>query len=122
MTRTRDPLYPAQEVRLRRVVVAAMFLAELLDPLPVGGTEVFPDDLLRDIPTDVFAVVAWLFGLGFLLLRLEDLGTDGLVLRGVVGEDERALAIGGGPYEISEDGVIGLLAGQPVDSLKDVFF
>ena len=122
MARAGDPLDPAQEVGLRRVVLAPVFLAELLDPVPVGCAEVLSDDLLGDIATDVFAVVAWLFGLGLLLLGLEDFGTDGLFLRGVVGEDESAFAIGGGTYQFPEDGVVGLLPGQPVYSLQDMLF
>ena len=121
MTRTCDPFNPAQEVRLRRVVITTMFLTQLLYSVPVGCTQVFSDYLFRDIATDVFTVITWLFGLGFLLLGLEDLGADGLFLCGVVGEDEGALAIGGRSYEFPKDGVVGLLAGQPVDSFQYLF-
>ena len=118
-----DPFDSAQKVGFRGVVVAAVFVAELLDSVAVGGAEVLPDDLLGDVSADVLAVVAGLFALGFLLLGLEDLGAEVLVVAvGVVGENEGPLAIGGRANELAEDGVVGLLAGEPVDGFEDLLF
>lgn len=118
-----DPLDSAEEVGFGGVVVAAMLVAELLDAVAVGGAEVLPDDLLGDVSADVLAVVAGLFALDFLLLGLEDLGAEVLVVGvGVVGENEGPLAVGGRADQLAEDGVVGLLAGEPVDGFEDLLF
>ena len=118
-----DPLYSAEEVGFRGVVVAAMLVAELLDAVAVCGAEVLPDDLFGDVSADVLAVVAGLFALDFLLLGLEDLRAEVLVVGvWVVGENEGPLAVGGGADELAEDGVVGLLAGEPVDGFEDLLF
>ena len=99
-----------------------MFFTELFYSIAVCPTEVLSDDLFSDIATDVFAVVAWFFTFDLLLLGLEDLGAEILVVvGGMIGEDEWSFAICGWSNEFSEDGVVGLLAGQPVDRLKNLF-
>jgi hypothetical protein len=118
MTGAGDPLDFAQEVGLGCVVVTAVLFAELLHLGAVGRAEILPDDLFSDVAADVLAVVAGLLGLHLLLFGLEHLGTDALLLRdGVVGEDERAFSVSGGSNELAEDGIVGLLARQPVHGL-----
>lgn len=94
-----------------------MLLAKLFYLLLVGDAEVLPNDLLSNVSANVLAVVAGFFGLGFLLFGLEDLGKGGFVVGGgSEGEDEGALAVGGGADEVVENGVVGFLSGQPVRS------
>lgn len=114
-----DSFYLAEEVGLGGGVVAAVLVAEHVYLGLVGSADVLPDDLLADIPANILAVVAWFLYLPLLLLRLEYLG-QGLFLAdgGWQGEEEGSFAVDGGTDEFVENGVVGLLAGQPVSGEK----
>ena len=122
MAGSRYPLDSAKEVGFGGLVVASILFTEILYFASVCGTQVLPDDFLGDIPTDVLPVVARFLALGLLFLGFEDFWAGGVLVlvRRVVREYERTFSIGGWPYEVSKDGVVGLLSGKPVDGLEEL--
>ena len=116
MTRPCDSFDLAQEICFGGRIITAILIAKLLHLDLVGWTQVLSDDLLRYIPADVLSIITWLFNSRFFLLRLEDLRIlDFLCLNGgVVGENERSLAVAWSSDELSENGVVRFFHGKPV--------
>ena len=110
MTWSSYSLYSSKEVSLGAVIITSMLITQLFHPVSICCTQIFPDDLFCDIPTDVLSIVTGFLALYFLLFWLEDFGTEVLVvIRWMVGEDEWPFSIGRRSYQFSKDGVIGLL-------------
>ena len=95
-----------------------MLFTEVLNFFPIGSAEIFSDDFLGDVPTDVLAIITGFFCFDFFLFGFEDLGADVLVVvNRSIWEDEWSFSVGGGPDELSKNGVVGFLSGYPVDRL-----
>jgi len=75
-----DSLDFAEEVGFGFIVVAVVPVAQLLHFGTVGCTQVFSYNFLCYVTTNIFSVVALLFDLFLLLLRLEDFRTLILIL------------------------------------------
>lgn len=102
-----DPFNFAEKVGLRLVVVAVMFVAQFLDLDAIGCTQVLSYYFLCYVPTNIFSVVALLFDLLLLFLRFEQFGTVIVILvDGIIGEKERAFAVGGSKKQFSKNRIV----------------
>lgn len=117
-----DSLYFPQKIGFGRIIVAIMLIAKFFDFCAIGWTEVLPDDFFGDVSANIFSVVTWFFDLYFFFFWFEDFWEIGLFLRECVdwieGEDEWSFSICGWTNELSENGVIRFLSGEPVGRLK----
>lgn len=109
----------AEEVGFGGLIVASMFIAEVLYFISVCCAEVLSDDLFGDVAANILPVVARFLALRFLFFGLEHFLAVDRLFNGVgrVREYQGSLSVGRRTHELAEDGVVGLLAGKPVDSL-----
>ena len=100
-----------------------MLVTQRLHLRPVRCTQVFSNDLFGDVAANILAVVAGLLQFRLPLLRSENFRQlfGWLLVDGRIEEDEGALVVAGGADELSEDGVVGLLTGEPVHGHKEFF-
>lgn len=113
---------PTEEVRLGGGVITAILITQFFNLEFVGRTQVLSNDLFGDIPADVLPIITWLFDPYLFLFGLEDLGEFYLVIIGRrTLEDQIAVAITRGTDELPKDGIIGLLAWQPIGRDYEVF-
>jgi len=115
VARTGDSFNFAQKIGFGFVVLTVILMAKLLNPPSVGLTQILSYNLLSDVTTDIFSVVARFFRFLLLFLRLEQFGAVVLELvSGVEGENERAFAVGWSSNQLGKNRIIGFLAREDV--------
>lgn len=116
MTRSCDSFNLAQEVCLGGRIVTTILIAKLLHLDLIGRTQILSDDLLGDIPANVFSIITWLLNSHFLLLRLEDLRVLDFLCwhAGIIWENEWSLAVAWSSDELSKNGVVRFFHGKPI--------
>lgn len=109
MTGTGDFLDFVKVIRFGCLVAAVMLFAELEGERFVRRSEVLADDFFGDVATDVFAVVAFLFGFGFFGFGFENgnLLTLGLIWIGSEVKDQGSLFVDGSVDEFAEERIVG---------------